>query len=140
MASREYQPRKLFTLEEASRTLPLVSRVVRDIVETSQSIFDARREAARLTQSGDTQGASHKRAQVDRFVIDVQEYLEELDTIGCLIKDYQRGLIDFPSRHEGRTVFLCWELGEPDILHWHELDAGYAGREPIERLFSNSEF
>ena len=50
------------------------------------------------------------------------------------LKDYQTGLIDFIGRHEGRDVYLCWKLGEEQITHWHELNAGFAGRQPVETL------
>ncbi len=61
-------------------------------------------------------------------------YVEELAAVGAELKDYDLGLIDFPAMHEGREVCLCWKHGESDILAWHEVDTGFAGRQSIETL------
>jgi hypothetical protein len=61
----------------------------------------------------------------------MRELQEELAQLGVELKDFFIGLIDFRSMQDGREVYLCWKLGEPDVGHWHELDAGYAGRRPI---------
>ncbi len=61
----------------------------------------------------------------------VDAYLEELSNVGCVFKGFDDGLVDFHSRIEGRDVFLCWRLGEEEITHWHELDAGFAGRQEL---------
>ena len=54
-------------------------------------------------------------------------------THGCVLKDLNRGLVDFYSLHGDRLIFLCWQLGEPEVAHWHSLEGGFAGRQPIER-------
>jgi hypothetical protein len=69
-------------------------------------------------------------AQLERL----EDYVDELTEIGCELKDYSVGLVDFTGRHEGRDVYLCWKLGEAEIGHWHELDAGVAGRQPVSSL------
>ena len=58
--------------------------------------------------------------------------LREVTSLGCEVKDLESGLIDFPSTHEGRNVYLCWRLGEDRVTHWHEVDAGFAGRQPVD--------
>ncbi len=58
--------------------------------------------------------------------------IAEIDELGITVKDLDMGLIDFPCLRDGREVYLCWKLGEPGIDWWHEIDAGYAGRQPLE--------
>ena len=71
-----------------------------------------------------------------------QELVEEFDTrfreiqgLGCFVKDVNQGLVDFYSVRSGRLIFLCWKLGEKGIQHWHELNSGYAGRQPISEIY-----
>ena len=124
------RPRRRFTLEQANRALPLVRRVVSDIVQT--------REQATALQSHleKSTAKEHKRVQQDLDVaIDkLHTYLDELTEIGCELKDFQAGLVDFIGRHQGRDVYLCWKLGEPTIGYFHELNAGFAGRIPVSTL------
>ena len=61
----------------------------------------------------------------------LREKLEEIQACGCVIKDVEAGLVDWLARHEGRDVYLCWKLGEPAVTHYHDLDAGFAGRRPL---------
>jgi len=60
--------------------------------------------------------------------------VDELGSIGVELKDYESGLIDFPGRHQGRDIYLCWKLGEDKVTHWHELHSGYAGRQSTNTL------
>ena len=124
------RPRRRFTLEQANRALPLVRRVVSDIVQT--------REVATSLQSHleKSTAKEHKRLQADLDVaIDkLHVYLDELTEIGCELKDFQAGLVDFIGRHQGRDVYLCWKLGEERINYWHELETGFAGRQPVSVL------
>jgi hypothetical protein len=94
---------RFFSLEEADRTLPLVRRIVEDIVE----------------QHGE--GATEQ----------VRGLIEELQDLGCYFKGLEEGLVDWYSYYAGRPVFLCWKLGEPRIEWWHQVDAGFMGRQPI---------
>jgi hypothetical protein len=72
--------------------------------------------------------------QLDACMAKLEDFVDELSEIGCELKDYQMGLIDFVGRHEGRDIYLCWKLGEESITHWHELDSGFAGRQPVSKL------
>jgi hypothetical protein len=76
----------------------------------------------------------HLQTDLDAAVTRLEDFVEELTEIGCDLKDYEAGLVDFIGRHEGRDVCLCWKLGEEAIGYWHELDAGFAGRQPIGTL------
>jgi len=124
------RPRRHFTLSQANRALPLVRRVVTDIVQT-------REQATQLqVQLESARAKDQKRIQQDLDVaIDkLHTYLDELTEIGCELKDFQVGLVDFIGHHQGREVNLCWKLGEDSIGYFHELSAGFAGRIPVSKL------
>lgn len=119
-----------FSLEQANRALPLITRIVRDLVNTSQTIADLE---AKLDDTP-VKLAPIVQGQLDHARQRLAEYGEELTDIGVELKDIESGLIDFPGRHQGRDVCLCWRLGEDKVEHWHELHAGFAGRQPIRSL------
>jgi hypothetical protein len=124
------RPRRRFTLEQANKALPLVRRVVSDIVE-------ARERATQLqTQLESSTGKQHEsvQSQLDGTIDRLHIYLDELTEIGCELKDFQIGLVDFIGRHQGREIYLCWKLGEETIAYFHELNAGFAGRMPVSML------
>jgi hypothetical protein len=127
------RPIRRFTLEQANRSLPLVKRVVADIVAMHKAYTALQAKAEKLSGKEQAEAQSSADTSLDRL----QQLVDELTDIGCEIKDYQMGLIDFVSRHEGRDIYLCWKLGEENITHWHELHAGFAGRQPVSMLASN---
>jgi hypothetical protein len=119
-----------FTLEQANRSLPLVKRIVNDIVKT-HTLAAGRRDA--LEQASGKEAATLQQ-EYDRAVERLEQLLDELSEVGVELKDYQSGLVDFVGKHEGRDVYLCWKLGEERIAYWHELNAGFAGRKPVALL------
>jgi hypothetical protein len=128
---------KLFTLEEAERTLPLVRRIVADLQEE----YPAWREAvgrfelatgSLRADDGETDELREAQADVAVRAARISDYLGELEAIGCMLKGFEAGQVDFYSLRDDRPIYLCWTLGEERITHWHELDAGYAGRQPID--------
>jgi hypothetical protein len=121
-------PPRRFTLEQANRALPLVRRIVKDIVATHDQAAHLQAEAL----TGLAKPEVH--AQLRDLLQRLQEFAAELAEIGCDLKDPAIGLIDFLARHENRDICLCWKLDEPAITHWHEVTAGYAGRQPVEIL------
>lgn len=120
------RPVRHFTLDQANKTLPLVKRIVADIVRTHT-------EVTKLQSQMETAGSSVQ-DQLAKSLEHLQDYVEELTEVGCELKDYRLGLIDFIGRHDGRDVCLCWKLGEEKIFFWHEIRAGFAGRQPIATL------
>jgi hypothetical protein len=126
-----HRPRRRFTVDEANRSLPLVSRIVRDIVATHRHAADTQ---AKLESAPNIKVAMELQAELESSVDRLQEYVDELARIGVELKDYEMGLIDFPGRCQSRDVLLCWHLGEEKVGHWHEVQAGYDGRQPIETL------
>jgi hypothetical protein len=131
-----YNPKKVFTLEEANRTLPLVSRIIGDIVRVNGEVLEAYGRVRALTDEGRQVQAEEKEDQLRDLVHQVQEHCDELEEIGCVCKDPSVGLVDFPARVGRRIVFLCWKTGEPEIHYWHEVEAGFGGRQPVRGAFS----
>ncbi len=128
--------KKYFTVAEANATLPLVRAVVRDVAELARDLKARDERLARLGGRG-SPGAAYQeeleqaRAEFEQGLERMREYERELRQLGVELKDYFTGLIDFPSRMHGREVYLCWRLGEPEVAHWHDLDAGFAGRQKL---------
>mgnify|MGYP002777070459 CR=1 FL=1 len=125
-----------FTVAQANRALPLVRRIAEDIVAQYRRWQERVREFEALADRGVADRPDPRR---DRLAREVQELADEIDgfvnelaELGVEVKDYERGLVDFPGERDGRTVYLCWELGEPEVRFWHELDAGYQGRQPLD--------
>ncbi|MEJ2677657.1 MAG: DUF2203 domain-containing protein [Gemmatimonadota bacterium] len=134
---------RYFTLEEANRTLPLVRRVVEDIVNMYPDVQQKLARLRGLAEQDSTPALERQmealRDELEHDSDELNRYLKELDQIGCLFKGFEEGLVDFHAWMDGRPVCLCWKLGEARIEWWHELDAGYAGRqhlspEYVERL------
>jgi hypothetical protein len=123
-----------FTLRQANKALPLVSRVVRDVVNTHERATQLQAKLESTT-GGKESGAIKE--QLDYSLERLQEYVDELTSIGVELKDYETGLIDFPGRHQGRDVCLCWRLGEEVVGHWHELHTGFSGRQTTETLIED---
>jgi hypothetical protein len=128
-ATKPSKARRRFTLQQANKALPLVTRIVRDIVNTHER---ATQLQAKLEESTGRETALQ--SQLDSALEQLQDYVDELGSIGVELKDYESGLIDFPGRHQGRDIYLCWKLGEEKVTHWHELHSGYAGRQSANTL------
>jgi hypothetical protein len=138
MSDRPNQGRKLFTVEEANAMLPLVQRIVEDVVVVSKDIVERRERLAQI--KGGRRSESHDAYSEELAQIDdelekerarLYEFADELRELGVELKDGLTGLVDFPSAMDDRVVYLCWKLGEPEVLHWHELDAGFSGRQAL---------
>ena len=132
-------PPKFFTLSEANRTLPLVKRVVQDIASLYPSWKDlvARYEliAAKARPDwGESPEQLGLKSQIDDVARKINACLVELEQVGCEFKGFEEGLVDFHGRLDDREILWCWKLGEDRITHWHELDAGFKGRQPIPEV------
>lgn len=132
-------PHRFFTLAEANRTLPLVRRVVEDIMSVYPAWKDlvARYElvAAKARPDwGESKEQLDLKADIDAAAGKINGFLKELEQVGCEFKGFDEGLVDFHGRLEAREILWCWKQGEDRISHWHELDAGFAGRQPIPEV------
>lgn len=126
---------RVFTLEEANRTLPLVRRIVGDIVRAYPAFREKLQEFDRLASGADVDATRDRlqelREAIDRDSEQINRFIAELHQIGCLFKGFEDGLVDFYGRLDGRPVFLCWKLGEDAVAYYHEVDEGFSGRKPI---------
>ena len=125
------RPRRRFTLAQANKSLPLVRRIVADIVQTHQRATTLQ---AKLELPAPTKERAAAEDQLESALERLQDLVDELSEVGCELKDYQMGLVDFIGRHQGRDVYLCWKLGEGAIGYWHEVQTGFAGRQPVSTL------
>jgi hypothetical protein len=136
-------PHKFFTLSEANRTLPLVKRIVQDVTSIYPTWKDlvARYEviaAQARPDWGESPEQLDLKAQIDAVAHQINGFLRELEEIGCEFKGFEEGLVDFHGKLEDREILWCWKLGEERIAHWHELDAGFAGRQPIPEVIGRT--
>lgn len=124
---------KLFTVEEANAMLPTVREVLSKIQHGFESVVDSH-DAARQAAEGAKLGGGGMQggARYVKTLTQLGEWVAGLEVMGVQIKDYERGLVDFPSMRDGRVVFLCWQLGEGESIEWwHDIEAGFAGRQPL---------
>jgi hypothetical protein len=126
---------QLFTVDQANRTLPLVRRIVEDIVREHRRWQEAIVELD-LVVSGVRADLPDPRAvalerEIQDIARDIDQCQGELEALGIQLKDRHIGLIDFPSEMHGRRVLLCWRLGETSVQFWHDEQSGYAGRQPL---------
>jgi hypothetical protein len=119
-----------YTLEEARERLPWVEAKLAALRDARARLTDQEARQA-LADGSPTNGGGSRGKQVGEAFVQLQNGIAEFDRRGIVLRDLDRGLIDFPSIREGREVYLCWIDGEPDIGFWHELDAGYTGRRPL---------
>ncbi|MBI2795747.1 MAG: DUF2203 domain-containing protein [Gemmatimonadetes bacterium] len=122
---------KLFTVDEANRTLPLVRRIVDDIVRGYAAWQDKVHECELAAAGAPGADAERLQQEAQRLAADIEQCQRELGGLGVEFKGYDMGLVDFPAAIDGRPVYLCWRLGEARVEHWHERDAGFAGRQPL---------
>jgi hypothetical protein len=135
----------LFTVDQANRTLPLVRRIVEDVVREhrrwQEKILELELVASTAANAVGAERTTpppppdERVAAIERDAMaiarDIDIFERELEVLGIVLKDRRLGLIDFPGEIDGRRVWLCWRLGEPAVQFWHDLEAGYAGRQPL---------
>ena len=129
---------KLFTVEQANRTLPLVRKIAEDIVRTYGRWQERVREfevvAGKLRADEVDPRAEALQTEAQALAAEITAFVAELEELGVEFKGFDLGLVDFPSEMNGRVVHLCWRLGEPAVQHWHEVGAGFAGRQPLDSV------
>lgn len=127
----------LYTVEQAEKTLPLVRRVVADIVANFRKYESVRMERFKLGEklnpgSEQEEAAFALENKLHQLEAEMLRYQSELADLGVELKDFRVGLIDFYSRYKDNLVYLCWKLGESERIEWwHDLHAGFRGRAPI---------
>jgi hypothetical protein len=122
---------KHFSVEEARALLPDLRRIFQDAHARRERARHADKKLGNLMRKT---GGDFGGPPVSGLLMDLQQMqaqMERVEKLGVVVKDFDRGLVDFPHLHHGREVFLCWELEEDDIQFWHDLDTGYADRERL---------
>lgn len=139
MAHDEEEP-KLFTLTEAERTRREVEPVLIEAIETRRKLLPLEEELSSISARIQTMGGlvvpyeqvARLRFEHDRLAQSLSSSLEKIHATGCVVKDLDTGLIDFPSIVNNEEVYLCWRLGEERIRFYHRQDEGFAGRKPLD--------
>jgi len=134
-------------LGEAQTVLPVVEALLRRAQTAGARAGELEVEMQALSQriflAGgmhvDVTSAARRRAERDKSVQEAKDTLAEIDAIGVQVKDLEEGLLDFPCVIDGRTVLLCWKLGEREIGYWHSPEDGFAGRKPLDSRFGKTE-
>lgn len=137
-SSKPAEPKKkYFTVDEANKALPLVKAIVGDVVRQFHAVGELKLRLSTLTvehrrPASDpySEELAHSQAELDAEQGKLESYIDELTKLGVELKGLD-GLCDFYSLMDGREIYLCWRLGEAEVMHWHELNAGVAGRQPL---------
>ncbi len=130
---------KLLTIHEANRMLPLLRSIVVDIRSSWNQIISKRSELESLEKSKrddqgdhDNQEIEELKTELNLLIERINNYIREVEDLGCFVEEFKRGIINFPSLYHGRKVFLCWGLDDESVEFWHELDESYNDRVKIE--------
>jgi hypothetical protein len=132
-----------FSLAEAQRLIPRLERLMRDAVARKGVYQEAERAIQSITERVMMMGgmnvnrdrAREARQLRDSAAQNLRQTVEQVQELGCVVKDLDIGLVDFPTRFRGVDVYLCWRMGEPDIEFWHGVDEGFRGRKAIDQDF-----
>jgi hypothetical protein len=124
---------KLFTLEEANALLPRVKDIVHSIQRSHRGLTRLQEAAGQAAEGAKNGGGGFAQGvRYAKLLMELSSRTEDLEELGIQLKDYARGLIDFPTMRDGRVVLLCWKADEGDTIEWwHDVEAGFAGRQRL---------
>lgn len=123
-----------FTLQEANAALETIRPLMDEVQEIRQKILDKQPEAWPAIEKSAGNGGNRALGQMVQDFERLDALVHRIQDTGVQIKDINTGLMDFPALRDEREVYLCWQYGEDDIAFWHEVEAGFAGRQPIENF------
>jgi hypothetical protein len=134
---------KTFTIDEAQSLLPVLESLLKRAIEGKQAAEKVESSLSELARriyiSGgmrvDAGAVVKQRAEMEAHLKLARESVAEIDAIGVQVKDIETGLLDFPCRLEDQVVLLCWRMGETSIEHWHTVESGFQGRQPVDERF-----
>jgi len=122
---------RYFTLQEANETLELIRPLMDEVQEIRQKILDKQPEAWPAIEKAAGNGGNRSSSSMVQDFEKLEALIHHIQETDVVIKDINLGLLDFPALKDGREVYLCWQYGEGEIAFWHEVEAGFAGRQPI---------
>jgi hypothetical protein len=120
-----------FTRAEASALLPQLTTLLSQLRDAKDKLTDTETHEA-LSEAAPTNGGGEQGRRVGIAFLEVRRLIDTVEQAGIVLRDIDRGLVDFPALIDGREVYLCWELGEEEVAYWHDLEGGYGGREPLD--------
>jgi len=120
-----------FSAAEANALLPRIEPMLRSLRAARDRLTDSELHEA-LTTAAPTNGGGDAATRVGEAFLEVRGLLAELNELGLVLRDIDRGLIDFPAIVDGHEVYLCWHLDEGEVAYWHDLESGYGGRRPLD--------
>jgi hypothetical protein len=123
---------RIFTLAEAQSLLPRLRSLLKEIVEEWERVRNLNPDVQKARDKAQYDGFSKSGVEYVESVSHLMFLIQQIKDMGVLLKDADKGLCDFPYLRHGRVVYLCWQLGEDDIQFWHEIETGFAGREPLD--------
>jgi hypothetical protein len=123
---------RIFTLAEAQNLLPQLRSLLTEIGEKWAHIRELNPDVQKARDKASFDGYSKSGVEYIESVSHLMFLIHQIKDMGVLLKDADRGLCDFPYVRQGRVVYLCWQLGEEDIRYWHDIETGFAGREPLD--------
>jgi hypothetical protein len=126
---------RLFSLEHANRTLPLVRRIVADVITRYKKITALEERCQGPIPEGANAAIDELRRQYGAELETLRQFADELSAVGCDLKDVRRGIVDFRALHKGRIIEFCWRHGEDSVQFWHELNDGFHDRRLIDDRF-----
>ena len=134
---------RFFTLTQAQKLLPQVESAIREAITRKAEYDQAEAERQSFSERLAVTGGMHvdrrrwleQKNRLDSAALDVKNSIERVHEFGCLVKDLDIGLIDFPTLFNGQEVYLCWKLGESGIQFWHGVQEGFQGRKAIDQMF-----
>lgn len=122
---------KLFTVEEANALLPTLRELLGDVAFHRDAMREKAPHLEPILRSAGANGGGRVGSEYGVEAYNLYRAIERIRTLGVLLKDLDAGLLDFPHERDGRVVFLCWQPPEESVAFWHEIDAGYQGRQPL---------
>ena len=137
---------KRFTIAEADSLVPELERLLREAVASKPQYDEAEKRMRAFAEhvmlmggvTVDRAEARAAKAERESAAARLREVIGQIRELGCLVKDLDAGLVDFPTVYHGREVYLCWKLGEPSVQYWHGVEEGFAGRKAIDQDFRDN--
>jgi hypothetical protein len=137
MVSKEPSHPRLFSVEQANELIPklelIMERMQRRGIELREAIEALAREGGEALADIEVNDLLERRPELRGLVDELEQLIQEIEACGGQFKGLELGLVDFPSEIDGAIGLLCWQYGEKEITHWHPLESGFSGRQPLPK-------